>query len=309
MTEYRRNGTSTRGVQWTNQLVEDWLLGTCWPMGYAAYPPEKITETRRRISHAVSSLNAPTLSFVAARSVPPVVPGQSWPETHFAPSPPTEAIKGRAGPSSHHASGPSLTWHVASSPPKAWPQSIPQSPQWHHNLTSQSTAEEFDQSLNTFLGIQPYQPRVDTSALDEEYYDVKGRVPQSKKDLWSKYGRSHEKVKEKKTKKKPKKEKKLNRVKARRARWMLSWNEPDDSDSESDDYSDDESDEDDWSSSDSWTMVSSQRSSPDSRGAFPPPPLQVETPPMEPNPLPRSNLRNAQQYPPNLRRSYNAHRV
>ncbi|KAF8632931.1 hypothetical protein AX17_004694 [Amanita inopinata Kibby_2008] len=53
-----RNGTNLSGTQWTPDLVEDWLVNHCWPMGYASYDLERRAVMRTRIEHAVAMVNA-----------------------------------------------------------------------------------------------------------------------------------------------------------------------------------------------------------------------------------------------------------
>jgi len=48
-----RHGTKLNGVQWTPQILEDWLLKHCWPMGYSQYPTWKVDEMRQRFAHAI----------------------------------------------------------------------------------------------------------------------------------------------------------------------------------------------------------------------------------------------------------------
>jgi len=48
-----RHGTKLNGVQWTPQVLENWLLKLCWPMGYSHYPSWKVDEMRQRFAHAV----------------------------------------------------------------------------------------------------------------------------------------------------------------------------------------------------------------------------------------------------------------
>lgn len=48
-----RHGTKLNGVQWTPQVLEQWLFSHCWPMGYSQYPTWKIDEMRQRLQHAI----------------------------------------------------------------------------------------------------------------------------------------------------------------------------------------------------------------------------------------------------------------
>ncbi|KIM88051.1 hypothetical protein PILCRDRAFT_814726 [Piloderma croceum F 1598] len=57
-----RHGTRLNGVQWTPQVLENWLFKYCWPMGYSQYPSWRIGEIRQRFAHAielVQSVNQP----------------------------------------------------------------------------------------------------------------------------------------------------------------------------------------------------------------------------------------------------------
>ncbi|KZP04608.1 hypothetical protein FIBSPDRAFT_767140, partial [Athelia psychrophila] len=47
------HGTKLNGVQWTPQVLEQWLLSHCWPMGYSQYPTWKMDEMRQRLQHAI----------------------------------------------------------------------------------------------------------------------------------------------------------------------------------------------------------------------------------------------------------------
>jgi len=49
-----RHGTKLNGVQWTPQVLENWLVQHCWPMGYSQYPKWKVGEMRQRFSHAIA---------------------------------------------------------------------------------------------------------------------------------------------------------------------------------------------------------------------------------------------------------------
>ena len=48
-----RHGTKLNGVQWTPQVLENWLFKHCWPMGYSNYPTWRIEEIRQRFAHAI----------------------------------------------------------------------------------------------------------------------------------------------------------------------------------------------------------------------------------------------------------------
>lgn len=49
-----RLGQKQRGVHWTRQLLESWLLALCSPMGYATYPQWQMDYTRQKMRHAIS---------------------------------------------------------------------------------------------------------------------------------------------------------------------------------------------------------------------------------------------------------------
>ncbi|KAH9940045.1 uncharacterized protein BXZ73DRAFT_99040 [Epithele typhae] len=48
-----RLGHRQRNVRWTRTLLENWLLGLCAPMGYAAYDPWQMENARQRMRHAI----------------------------------------------------------------------------------------------------------------------------------------------------------------------------------------------------------------------------------------------------------------
>ena len=50
-------GRRQRGVQWTRQLLEDWLLNMCGAMGYTAYPSWQMEATRDKMRHAIRLAN------------------------------------------------------------------------------------------------------------------------------------------------------------------------------------------------------------------------------------------------------------
>ncbi|KAJ7127872.1 hypothetical protein C8R44DRAFT_873646 [Mycena epipterygia] len=52
-----RSGTQMRQLHWTPARLENWLLGTCWAMGYAGYDQERIKEMRRRMIEVVAEVN------------------------------------------------------------------------------------------------------------------------------------------------------------------------------------------------------------------------------------------------------------
>ncbi|KAI0933235.1 hypothetical protein AcW1_003122 [Taiwanofungus camphoratus] len=48
-----RLGRRQRGVQWTRQVLENWLLTMCGAMGYAAYTSWQMAATREKMRHAI----------------------------------------------------------------------------------------------------------------------------------------------------------------------------------------------------------------------------------------------------------------
>jgi len=52
-----KHGTKLNGVQWTPQVLENWLVKHCWPMGYSEYPDWKVGEMRQRFAQLVQSTN------------------------------------------------------------------------------------------------------------------------------------------------------------------------------------------------------------------------------------------------------------
>ena len=51
-----RHGTKLNGVQWTPELMENWIKTLCWPMGYDKYEPQRMDELRDRIRDVVGLL-------------------------------------------------------------------------------------------------------------------------------------------------------------------------------------------------------------------------------------------------------------
>ncbi|EGN97536.1 hypothetical protein SERLA73DRAFT_184278 [Serpula lacrymans var. lacrymans S7.3] len=49
-----RHGTKLNGVQWTPQILEQWLFKLCWPMGYQSYENWQVEAMRERIRDAIS---------------------------------------------------------------------------------------------------------------------------------------------------------------------------------------------------------------------------------------------------------------
>ncbi|KAJ7044608.1 hypothetical protein C8F04DRAFT_591773 [Mycena alexandri] len=52
-----RSGTQARQLHWTPTMLELWLTGTCWAMGYTNYDNERIKEVRRRMREVVDEVN------------------------------------------------------------------------------------------------------------------------------------------------------------------------------------------------------------------------------------------------------------
>lgn len=50
--------TDMRGLKWTRQIMEEWLLNMCSPMGYSQYPGELVNVTRDKMRDAVKRANA-----------------------------------------------------------------------------------------------------------------------------------------------------------------------------------------------------------------------------------------------------------
>jgi len=104
------------------------------------------------------------------------------------------------------------------------------------------------------------------NTLEAEYYNSKNRTKKNK-DTWVKFL--------KKDKKKKERGSNVGKTKTR----MIYNREPDGSDEYESDYYTDEDDRDSWGSGgDSWTMVPSRDSS---FGPYPPPPIRVDTPPID----------------------------
>ncbi|KAJ7040571.1 hypothetical protein C8F04DRAFT_1311093 [Mycena alexandri] len=52
-----RSGTQARRLHWTPTMLELWLTGTCWAMGYTNYDNERIKQMRRRMREVVKEVN------------------------------------------------------------------------------------------------------------------------------------------------------------------------------------------------------------------------------------------------------------
>ena len=48
-----RLGKHKRGVQWTQETLEGWLVGMCSAMGYERYPRTQMEVTRQKMRHAI----------------------------------------------------------------------------------------------------------------------------------------------------------------------------------------------------------------------------------------------------------------
>ncbi|KAF8551156.1 hypothetical protein OG21DRAFT_1513126 [Imleria badia] len=66
-----RHGTKLNGVQWTPQIMENWIKTLCWPMGYDSYQPQRIDELRDRIQDAVRLLKNSSDDFPSGKSYAP----------------------------------------------------------------------------------------------------------------------------------------------------------------------------------------------------------------------------------------------
>ena len=63
-----RHGTKLNGVQWTPQIMENWIKTLCWPMGYDSYQPQRLDELRDRIQDAVRLLQNASDDFTSGKS-------------------------------------------------------------------------------------------------------------------------------------------------------------------------------------------------------------------------------------------------
>ncbi|TFK38589.1 hypothetical protein BDQ12DRAFT_117435 [Crucibulum laeve] len=50
-------GTILSKVQWTEELLQNWLFKQCWPMGYASYDSRKLQELKGRMRHAIQLIS------------------------------------------------------------------------------------------------------------------------------------------------------------------------------------------------------------------------------------------------------------
>lgn len=48
-----RLGSRKKGVRWTREILEEWLIEMCSAMRYAAYPPAQMEATREKMRHAI----------------------------------------------------------------------------------------------------------------------------------------------------------------------------------------------------------------------------------------------------------------
>ena len=53
-----RNGMNLSGTRWTTDLVEKWLVESCWPMDYTSYNHRRWTQLGFRIDHVITMVNA-----------------------------------------------------------------------------------------------------------------------------------------------------------------------------------------------------------------------------------------------------------
>ncbi|KAF8129882.1 hypothetical protein EV363DRAFT_1336935 [Boletus edulis] len=67
-----RHGTKLNGVQWTPQIMENWIKALCWPMGYDNYQPQRIDELRDRVQDAVRLLQNSSDDFTSRKSYAPM---------------------------------------------------------------------------------------------------------------------------------------------------------------------------------------------------------------------------------------------
>lgn len=67
-----RHGTKLNGVQWTPQIMENWIKTLCWPMGYDKYQPQRMDELRDRIWDAVRLLQNSSDDSMSGKSYAPV---------------------------------------------------------------------------------------------------------------------------------------------------------------------------------------------------------------------------------------------
>jgi hypothetical protein len=84
-----RLGVAQRGIRWTLDGLEQWIMERCWPMGYTDYSPPQRQQLRERMQDALN------------RAFPPEPPepggtdgvaGDEWDPAEFLIGDPTENI-------------------------------------------------------------------------------------------------------------------------------------------------------------------------------------------------------------------------
>ena len=53
-----RLGNHQKGIRWTRQIMEEWLVNMCGAMGYRSYPSWQMETTRDRMRHAIALAQA-----------------------------------------------------------------------------------------------------------------------------------------------------------------------------------------------------------------------------------------------------------
>ena len=53
-----RLGNRQKGIRWTRQIMEEWLVNMCGAMGYRSYPSWQMETTRDRMRHAIALAQA-----------------------------------------------------------------------------------------------------------------------------------------------------------------------------------------------------------------------------------------------------------
>jgi hypothetical protein len=67
-----RLGAAQRGIRWTREGLEQWVMERCWPMRYTDYPPPKRQQLRERIQDALNraQAGAPMVTRSASGEIP-----------------------------------------------------------------------------------------------------------------------------------------------------------------------------------------------------------------------------------------------
>jgi hypothetical protein len=67
-----RLGAAQRGIRWTREGLEQWVMERCWPMRYTDYPPPKRQQLRERIQDALNraQAGAPMVARSASGDIP-----------------------------------------------------------------------------------------------------------------------------------------------------------------------------------------------------------------------------------------------